>query len=767
MPSIPNIKAAQAVVISRQRLQKGLSRDASNRPKKALSLRDAERRYPGSKRPSIARIIKQLEAANTLDYELVIQPNMGRPRLLSDDEDEAIVSFVMWMQKSGLPASKSEIVDAVNTIRSRRDANAKPVGKMWYRRFRDDHPELDTSILKAKEAARYEYEEAGVEETKQWFKRLDEVITRYGIGASEIWNADQAGIRVGILRERVQCLVVRTNKKAATEVYSPNDRETCTVIGTGNAAGETTPPWLIFKAFPTLEWANIEGDLEMRFAQSDTAFSNGDITLEWARDFNRKSWDKSAAVQHRQLDFEEWFGCNEHLKSPSTAAASYDKPPGTEGKAEEDLMWRLLVIDGFSGHGSFAFREYCIKFNILVAFLLPHSTHMLQPMDLGVFQWLKNAHQKRLRDALRKGNLSFNRRDFAGSFKEIFDEGFTPAHIITGFEKSGIFPPTEVPAVSYLLKKKLKTRKAIDPALSSLLPAENRFPLASDTARDISNRYHDILSSPTLRGLESVRKIVSEAIMLEDIVRNHVEDRQGRIEKRYHQRKRGKRAKPVGEYIHNVSLEELREQHTEDVNAGNKAQQRLQLRNLRSFAIRQMEEIRDEWRKKKEVIVNGVEKRLQFKQWLEHTGKDVEYASYDASRAEIRSQLNKKEDFFTIDTQLAPEAREAIRKARFADKPLSSADLSRLLCSDDTVDFTLTQAPADQDEDEDNDLSDEDDLKMPSSPPCLLDRESSLPTIPSTPCPSQHHARYDDAFINRMIEEAEALEATQALYDEQ
>ncbi|KAF5261212.1 hypothetical protein FOXYS1_8110 [Fusarium oxysporum] len=168
MPLIPNIKAAQAVVISRQRLQKGLSRDASNGPKKALSLRDAEQRYPGSKRPSIARIIKQLEAANTLDYELVIQPNMGRPRLLSDDKDKAI----------------------------------------------------------AKEAARYKYEEAGIEEIKQWFKRLDKVIMRYGIGASEIWNADQAG----------------------------------------NAAGETTPPWLIFKAFLTLEWANIEGDLEMRFA---------------------------------------------------------------------------------------------------------------------------------------------------------------------------------------------------------------------------------------------------------------------------------------------------------------------------------------------------------------------------------------------------------------------------------------------------------------------------------------------------------------------
>jgi hypothetical protein len=78
----------------------------------------------------------------------------------------------------------------------------------------------------------------------------------------------------------VQCLVVRTKKKTATEVFPPEDRETCTVIGTGNTAGETTPPWLIFKTFPTLEWADINSDLEMRFAQSDTAFSNSKIILE-------------------------------------------------------------------------------------------------------------------------------------------------------------------------------------------------------------------------------------------------------------------------------------------------------------------------------------------------------------------------------------------------------------------------------------------------------------------------------------------------------
>lgn len=32
-------------------------------------------------------------------------------------------------------------------------------------------------------------------------------------------------------------------------------------------------------------------------------------------------------------------------------------------------MWRLLIFEGFSGHGGFAFRQDYIKFNILVAFL--------------------------------------------------------------------------------------------------------------------------------------------------------------------------------------------------------------------------------------------------------------------------------------------------------------------------------------------------------------------------------------------------------------
>ncbi|KPA36582.1 transposase [Fusarium langsethiae] len=527
MTSQANLLAGQAVVRSRVRHRRGLIRSATGALQQPLSVREAAKRYRGSNRGSISRVIKRLEAANTLDASELVDGIVGRPRLLTDEEEEAIVSFVIWMDRSGLPAAKYEIEDAANTLRRRRDPEAEPLSKMWYSRFRDNHPELQKSILKAGEVSRAEYESAGIEETKEWFQRLRE----------------------------------------------------------------------------------------------------------------------------------------------------------------------------------------------------------------------------KLRDALRKGKLTFNRRDFAGAFQEIFNEGFTTAHIIRGFEKSGIFPPTPEPAVTYLMKQKLKKKQAVNPAFSSLLPPEARFTLASDTAKRVGERYHDILSSPTIQGLKHIKNIVSEAILLEQVVESHVDDRRARIEKRYNQRKRGKRGKTIGDYFLNISLHDLRDQQTEFLADGEKKDIRQQLRLARSLAIRELDAIKKEWRENREVTIEGLPKRLQFKQWLEYTGKDVEYYSIDENRADMSRKLSQKEEFFTIDTQRAPEVNESIRNARFAAKPLSAVDLSRLNHSDDTVDFNLTQPHAYTDsehEDNLNEFSDLDEVAMPSSPPCLPDYESlpeSLSESPlpySTPCPTQH-----------------------------
>ncbi|KAI6767611.1 hypothetical protein HG530_005620 [Fusarium avenaceum] len=83
-PSSANIKAAQAVIASRQRFQKSLTRGTSS-TKQPLSLREAAARYPGATRASIDRIVKRLEAANTLNYSEVTEARRAccRPATLA------------------------------------------------------------------------------------------------------------------------------------------------------------------------------------------------------------------------------------------------------------------------------------------------------------------------------------------------------------------------------------------------------------------------------------------------------------------------------------------------------------------------------------------------------------------------------------------------------------------------------------------------------------------------------------------------------------
>ncbi|SCO91023.1 uncharacterized protein FRV6_15151 [Fusarium oxysporum] len=226
MLSAANLKAAQQVVYSRALAQRGRSRDASSGIKAPLSVRAAVKNNAGSNKSSVARIIKLLEAANVPDAAAVAFPTMGRPRM---------------------------------------DPEAKPISRMWYRRFCDDHPEIRRAFLKAAEKSRESWETGGISNTKEWFERLTEAIVNRRINASECWNADQTGVRVGILREHVQCLIMHTKREVRVQVLSPEDRATCTVIVRKFLPDEKLP----------------EGALETLTAAAQSA-STGSMLQSWS-----------------------------------------------------------------------------------------------------------------------------------------------------------------------------------------------------------------------------------------------------------------------------------------------------------------------------------------------------------------------------------------------------------------------------------------------------------------------------------------------------
>src|SRR5438270_7950606 len=65
-------------------------------------------------------------------------------------------------------------------------------------------------------------------------------------------------------------------------------------------------------------------------------------------------------------------------------------------KEKANGQYRLLICDGHDSHISTQFVHYCIDNKIVVFLLPPHSSHLLQPLDVGVFGLVKAAMSLRL-----------------------------------------------------------------------------------------------------------------------------------------------------------------------------------------------------------------------------------------------------------------------------------------------------------------------------------------------------------------------------------
>ena len=57
-------------------------------------------------------------------------------------------------------------------------------------------------------------------------------------------------------------------------------------------------------------------------------------------------------------------------------------------------VYRMLIVDGHGSHISIEFIEFCLTVNIIAYCLPPHSTHLLQPLDVGLFSPLQKAYGK-------------------------------------------------------------------------------------------------------------------------------------------------------------------------------------------------------------------------------------------------------------------------------------------------------------------------------------------------------------------------------------
>jgi hypothetical protein len=66
-----------------------------------------------------------------------------------------------------------------------------------------------------------------------------------------------------------------------------------------------------------------------------------------------------------------------------------------------DRKRRLLLLDGYRSHLTARFIAFCLDKNIDLVCLPPHTSHLLQPLDVGVFSPLKQALSAEIKKLFR------------------------------------------------------------------------------------------------------------------------------------------------------------------------------------------------------------------------------------------------------------------------------------------------------------------------------------------------------------------------------
>lgn len=115
--------------------------------------------------------------------------------------------------------------------------------------------------------------------------------------------------------------------------------------------------------------------------------------------------------------------------------------PRTREKAGDN--WRLLICDGHDSHISAKFIRHCIDNKIILLLLPPHSSHLLQPLDVGIFRPLKAAMTTAIDRLFRTGLHRLQKVEWLECFMEARPKALNTNNILGGWRGAGLVPMNE------------------------------------------------------------------------------------------------------------------------------------------------------------------------------------------------------------------------------------------------------------------------------------------------------------------------------------
>ncbi|EED11599.1 transposon, putative [Talaromyces stipitatus ATCC 10500] len=102
--------------------------------------------------------------------------------------------------------------------------------------------------------------------------------------------------------------------------------------------------------------------------------------------------------------------------------------------------YRMLILDGHGSHLTPQFDQICTENNIIPVCMPPHSSHLLQPLDVGCFAVLKRQYALHVEQRVRLGFNHIDKYDFLTAFPEARTVAYKAENIQNGFKATGLVP---------------------------------------------------------------------------------------------------------------------------------------------------------------------------------------------------------------------------------------------------------------------------------------------------------------------------------------
>jgi hypothetical protein len=104
---------------------------------------------------------------------------------------------------------------------------------------------------------------------------------------------------------------------------------------------------------------------------------------------------------------------------------------------------RLLILNSHSSYLTPEFDTFYKENAIIYLYMPLHTSHLLQPLDVGVFGPLKRSYGKLVEGMMVARNNHINKEDFLHLYPPAQDKVFNQANIYNGFTGAGLKPLNE------------------------------------------------------------------------------------------------------------------------------------------------------------------------------------------------------------------------------------------------------------------------------------------------------------------------------------